>query len=267
MMDDQSLHIALIQYDPAWENPRENISVLTRMMDSLHPDVDVVILPEMFNTGFTMNTRMAEYAGEALQWMREQARRTGSVIAGSVMTGESGKFYNRFYWVSPSAPVEYYDKRHLFSMGAEHEYMTAGDRRVIVSCKGMRFILQVCYDLRFPVFVRNAYNNGKFAYDGIIYIANWPEVRRKAYESLLPARAIENQAYVIWVNRVGKDAKGIEHSGDSQVLAPGGEELFRMPSGNTGIGYVRLDYGKLKQIREAFQVARDWDGLNGIDFL
>ena len=219
----QDLKLALVQSDIVWENIPANLSAFSHKLDMITHQPGLIVLPEMFSTGFTMNVeKCAEtISGSALTWMKEQAKATNSIVAGSLLITDEGKFFNRLFWVRPDGSFQFYNKRHLFSMANEHHKISQGRNNTITALNGWNFSLQICYDLRFPVWSKNNLSNGKFDYDVLIYVANWPEVRSHAYKSLLVARAIENQCYVIWVNRVGYDNNRIFHSGDSMVIDPG----------------------------------------------
>ena len=195
------MRISIIQQDILWADVAENIRKADVAIDS-NPGADLYVLPEMFSTGFcTYPEGIAEdVEGESLKWMKAKAGQTGAAIAGSVAVHEDGKYYNRFYFVKPDGEVVWYDKKHLFTYGGEHEHFTAGSDRTVVEFKGVRILLEICYDLRFPVFGRNCDD-----YDVALYVANWPDKRRMAWDILLRARAIENQAVVIGVNRIGTD--------------------------------------------------------------
>lgn len=260
-----SIKLALIQTDILWENPKANFGKFDALLQDLNTDTDIVILPEMFATGFTMEVhQLAKPVGKsAFDWLQKKAIALNKVIIGSILLEAENKYYNRMFWMRPDGSYSYYDKRHLFQMGDEHKVMTAGNKRVIIPYKDTHFMLQVCYDLRFPVWAKNRYDIHKkeHEYGVLIYIANWPEIRKKAYMTLLKARAIENQAYVIWVNRVGRDARGIDHSGDSQIIDPLGTVIKQMPENKEGILYAKIDLKKLKRIRKSFKVGLDWDAF------
>jgi predicted amidohydrolase len=210
-----NLRVSLVQTDLVWENPTANCAQLEEKLASLAGKTDVIVLPEMFATGFSMTESGAEIGrGPALQWMQLQANRLGALVVGSLKVKHGTSFYNRLYAVEPSGSFAAYDKRHLFRMGGEHEFYQAGDQQVIVSYKGWKLALFICYDLRFPVWSRNV----DMAYDAAIYVANWPAPRANAWRTLLQARAIENLAYVIGVNRVGADANDLAYSGDSLLV-------------------------------------------------
>ena len=210
-----NLRVSLVQTDLVWEDPAANCAHLEEKLVVLAGLSDVVILPEMFATGFSMTAAGAEIGkGPALQWMQVQANRLGALMVGSLKIKQQYSFYNRLYAVHPDGTYASYDKRHLFRMGGEHEFYQAGDQQVIVTYKGWKLAIFVCYDLRFPVWSRNV----GLAYDAAIYVANWPAPRAKAWRTLLQARAIENLAYVVGVNRVGKDANDLAYAGDSLLV-------------------------------------------------
>jgi predicted amidohydrolase len=210
-----NLRVSLVQTDLVWENPTANCAQLEEKLASLAGKTDVIVLPEMFATGFSMTESGAEIGrGPALQWMQLQANRLGTLVVGSLKVKQGTSFYNRLYAVEPSGSYTTYDKRHLFRMGGEHKFYQAGDQQVIVSYKGWKLALFICYDLRFPVWSRNV----DMAYDAAIYVANWPAPRANAWRTLLQARAIENLAYMIGVNRVGTDANDLAYAGDSLLV-------------------------------------------------
>jgi len=251
----ESLKIAAIQSDLHWENPAPNHSSLLEKMRNA-PAADAYILPEMFSTGFSMETeKLAEpMEGPTHQWMKSAAAELNAVVAGSVIIRDNGKFFNRFLWVSPDGATAHYDKRHRFTMADEHHHFSAGNTHTIVELKGWRIMLQVCYDLRFPVWSRNRNN-----YDVLIYVANWPAARAAAWTKLLLARAIENQCYVVGVNRVGTDGKDISYSGDSAIIDAYGEYLIQAEPGKEERIAADLSAEKLTTFRQKFPVLEDAD--------
>jgi len=257
----QDLNISTIQTNLEWENPYQNLENLEKRLNKISNNQDVIILPEMFNTGFTMNVeKCAERKdGQAVTWLKEQAQRKNSIICGSILIEDEGKFYNRMFWMHPDGNYETYNKRHLFRMADEHLTMSQGNTKNIVELKGWKINLQICYDLRFPVWSKNNYSDGNYEYDMLIYIANWPKVRNYAYKSLLLARAIENQSYVIWVNRIGEDGNGVLYSGDSMVVDPYGKILAQAEESAEEIIESTISYEKLLNYREKFNVGLDWD--------
>lgn len=210
-----NLRVSLVQTDLVWEDPAANCAQLEERLADLAGKTDVVVLPEMFATGFSMSPSGAEIGrGPVLQWMQVQASRLGALMIGSLKVKQQNSFLNRLYAVHPDGSFVSYDKRHLFRMGAENEFYQAGDKQVIVSYKGWNLAVFICYDLRFPVWSRNV----GMAYDAAIYVANWPAPRANAWRTLLQARAIENVAFVVGVNRVGTDANNLSYAGDSLLV-------------------------------------------------
>lgn len=257
-MNSDSLHIALIQTDLVWEKASKNRARLEELFPTLPSETDLVVLPEMFSTGFSMNVgQLAEtMEGESLGWMKKQASVLQMVIAGSLMIREENSFFNRFVFVRPEGMIEYYDKRHLFSMGEEHLHFTPGSERKIFRIRSFRILPQVCYDLRFPVFCRN---HGE--YDLMINCANWPASRSDVWKTLLKARAIENQAYVAGVNRTGTDGNGIRYNGGSMIFDPRGRELAVAATGGDQIITEKLSKSSLDQFRKKFPVLPDADNF------
>ena len=259
----QKINFSLIQADLIWEDMPVNLKKFDRLLTQIPAETEIVILPEMFSTAFTMNVyNLPESVGqETLGWMQQKAKELNKIIIGSTLFEEKAKYYNRMFWMRPDGSYEFYNKRHLFHQGGEDKVMTAGQRKTIVEFKGVRFLLLICYDLRFPVWSKNNYDKktDKYDYDAIIYIANWPESRKQAYLTLLKARAVENQAEIFWVNRVGKDVKEIEYSGDSQILdAYGNVEVKAIPGKEMILNY-EVDFSKVYSLRESFKVGLDWD--------
>ncbi len=260
----QDLKIDIIQSDLIWEDIGQNLKNFDRKIAQVSEATDVIILPEMFSTGFTLNVnKCAETEdGIAVKWLKRKAMEKKCVLAGSLLITDKGKFYNRFFWMKPDGNYETYVKRHLYRMGDEHLTMSAGVERKIVELKNWKFNLQICYDLRFPVWSKNNYTAGHHAYDALIYVANWPEVRNYAYKSLLVARAIENQSFVIWVNRVGNDNNQFFHSGDSMVVDPFGKIIAQAGSGKEENHSVVLSGQLLENFRAKFKVGLDWDNFS-----
>lgn len=260
----ENLSVTLIQTNLHWEDRKSNLDHFEVKLSEITEKSDLIVLPEMFTTGFTMNPEKLaeEHEGEGLQWMKKKAAELKRVICGSIAVKDNGKYYNRFYWVRPDGSYEFYNKRHLFRMAGEDKHYTAGDKRVIVELKGWKINLQVCYDLRFPVFCRNKWNkekNFEADYDAIIVVANWPEVRSYPWKTLLLARAIENQSYVVGVNRIGADGNNYNHSGDSAVINPRGEIISKTKPHEDIIETVELDWNYLAEFRKVFPVGMDAD--------
>ena len=257
----QDLKINIVQSDLVWEDIGQNLKNFDQKIAQISESTDIIVLPEMFSTGFTMNVnKCAETEdGSAVKWMRDTSKEKKCVIAGSLLIKDNDKFYNRFFWMKPDGNYETYDKRHLFGMSDEHLTISAGVQRKIVELNNWKFNLQICYDLRFPIWSKNNYAAGQYAYDVLIYVANWPEVRSFAYQSLLVARAIENQSFVIWVNRVGRDNNQIYHSGDSMVIGPNGSILNQASPGKEESREVTLNWQLLRDFRNKFRFGQDWD--------
>jgi omega-amidase len=258
-----SLHFTLIQTALHWEDKNANLQMLEQKIQSILEPTNVVILPEMFSTGFSMNPeQLAETVdGPTLRWMKKVSASKKIILTGSAIIEEERKNYNRLVWMLPNGQYGYYDKRHLFAYGEEDKHYSAGTKRLIASVNGWKINLMVCYDLRFPVWARQQFGEeGNFEYDVLIYVANWPERRNLAWKSLLRARAIENQCYVIGVNRVGNDGKNIYHSGDSMVIDPLGEILYEKAN-EEDVFTIPLSKERLKEIREKFQFWRDADSF------
>lgn len=249
-----TLNLAFIQFEPVWENAEESLSKLTSSILKLS-EVDVLVLPEAFATGFSMNApKVAESMdGKSVSWMKETALKQNTAICGSVFIKENNQYFNRFIWVNPNGELVSYDKRHLFSMGEEHSNYTKGQEQVVISFKGWKIFPQVCYDVRFPVWSRNVQK-----YDLLLNVANWPAPRRKVWKTLLKARAIENQCYVVGVNRLGNDESGIDYSGDSLVVDAKGEILLNAKT-KSKIQYYSLDMDSLHRFRSKFDTLKDAD--------
>jgi omega-amidase len=247
------MNVTLLQTDIAWANPKKNAEAIETLLDQ-HQDSDLYVLPEMFSTGFaTQPQGIAEADLFSLNWMKAQAVARKCAIAGSVATEENGKFYNRFYFVRPDGSVEHYDKRHLFTYSGEDRLFEAGRERVVVSYQGVRILLQVCYDLRFPVFSRS-----RGDYDMILYVASWPTVRLHAWTTLLHARAIENQCYVVGVDRTGNDP-ACSYSGGSEVVDPWGQTVTACRRDYIDVVTADIDMDKLNAFRRQFPVLSDAD--------
>jgi predicted amidohydrolase len=259
----QDLKVALIQTKQFWEDKTANFKHFEKtFFRELKPgEVDLILLPEMFNTGFTMNTtNVAEdMTGPSIHWLQKWAGNLNCQIGASLIIEEQGCYYNRFVIVGAEGILNYYDKRHLFRMANEQDHFTAGNRRVIHQLKGWKIMLQVCYDLRFPVFSRNQFREGQLEYDALFYIANWPEKRSGVWANLLRARATENQAYVVGVNRVGTDGNDIPYSGDSAVIDPWGNTQVKMEPNKECLRIITLNKVTLNEVRERFPAYLDSD--------
>jgi omega-amidase len=249
------IRVALIQSELVWQDSAANCTYLEQQILQ-HKEAQLFVLPEMFNSGFSMDsTRIAEtMQGPTVQWMQQQAKQSGAALCGSVAIAAEGQIFNRLLFVTPDGLVQFYDKRHLFRMGGEQRHYQAGAERVIISYLGFRFCLQVCYDLRFPVFARNQQD-----YDVLIYVANWPEPRRQVWRTLLLARAIENQAYVLGCNRIGSDGNGLNYSGDSLVVDYLGQIQAELPVRQSGVVAAELNLTALQQFKQKFPAYLDAD--------
>lgn len=256
------LRISCLQFNLQWENPEANLAIVDAMIDT-GPETDLWLLPELFTTGFSIvKKQLAESMnGASVNWMLAKALQTNSHISGSLLINEEGKVSNRLLWASPQGKLGMYDKRHLFRMAGEHAHLVGGNTKLVASCKGWNIMPLICYDLRFPVWARNSYKQGKFTYDILTYHANWPEARSYAWRQLLIARAIENQAYVIGINRCGTDGNGIAHSGDTMVIDYKGQILAQLPANTQGILEVELSLSQLQHYRESFAAMLDWDSF------
>lgn len=257
------LKVVTIQTDIFWENPDKNLSFYEgEYLNKLEKSkVDLIVLPELFPTGFTMNTIDfgEEMDGNTINWMQKWANRLSCHLIGSVIIKENNNYFNRLLVVSKNGVESFYDKKHLFRMGDENNHFSAGKKRIIVNIKGWNILLQVCYDLRFPVFSRNKTISNKTEYDAIIYVANWPEVRSYAWETLLRARAIENQVFVIGVNRTGLDGNGINHSGSSSIIDPWGNYIHEHQNNINSVNNNLLKFSQIADIRVKFPAFLDAD--------
>ncbi len=242
----QSLKISLIQSNIFWENIEANLLHYNELISLIDSNPEVIVLPEMFTTGFTMNTEsLAEgFDGKTLNWMRLTASRHNFVVTGSIIFKEDNKIFNRLIWMNPDGSFSIYDKRHLFRMGGEKTQYSRGDSKIIITYKDWKICPLICYDLRFPVWSRNVEG-----YDVLIYIASWPSVRDDVWKTLLKARAIENQCFVVGVNRVGKDGQGISYTGGSMMLEPTGKRLNRLVLNEEVIITETLNFKKLDNFR------------------
>lgn len=254
---DMNLKVAIVQFDIAWEDTPRNIAYLNKNLDSIDADTDLVILPEMFHCGFSMEPKKnaQKDGGEVLDWMKNFSQKKSVAIIGSIIVEQDQKYFNRLFFVDKQS-VKYYDKRHLFSMGGEHLHYEKGVERLVVNVKGWNICPMICYDLRFPVWSRNY----KCAYDVLVYVANWPSSRSVVWNTLLKARAIENQSFVIGVNRIGRDSV-CQYVGESQVVNAKGEVELNSLDENI-IKYKVLNKNELNAFRKAFPVLNDADDFN-----
>ncbi|WP_276088344.1 nitrilase family protein [Pedobacter sp. JY14-1] len=252
-----NLKITIFQAYLFWENTDKNLQNLgLRLSMGIKEKTDLIILPEMFNTGFSMNAEglAEEMNGKTMQWMQDTARKYDCVVTGSLIIREDGHFYNRMIWMLPDGTYSTYDKRHLFGLGGEDKVYTAGKDKVTVDLRGWKIRLGICYDLRFPVWLRNQDNE----YDLLLLIASWPDKRSAHWNALIPARAIENQSYVIGANRVGHDGKEVYHSGHSQCIDPMGKTIYYKPE-DEDLYTFSINYEELVRTRRSFPFLKDAD--------
>ncbi len=256
----RDLAIGLIQYPIVWSNPKQNRALLEQLIAQLDPQTNLVILPEMFTTGFTMNPETVfEDSNDncvTLDWMRELASERNMAITGSFVVREDQGFYNRLYFVHPDGEYQQYDKRHLFRMANEHQHYCAGNRKLILEYLGWRICPMICYDLRFPVWSRNRNN-----YDLLIYVANWPATRKQHWQTLLKARAIENLCYVAGVNRTGIDGNGVSYDGNSALFDAQGQTMVNTEQ-ETACCQQTLRYADLSDYRKKFPAFMDADDFD-----
>jgi len=252
----QNITVSLIQTELFWEDIQANLAMLDTKIDTISEKTDIIILPEMFTTGFTMNAgKLAESMnGSAVSWIAAKARQKNTHILGSVIIEEDKKYFNRLLFAKPDGEIITYDKKHLFRMAGEHNVFSAGNRHLTVTVNGWKLRTFICYDLRFPVWCRNIENR----YDAAIFVADWPARRALHWKTLLPARAVENQSYVIGVNRVGEDGNGLTYSGDSSIVDPLGNILFTQAD-IPCIHTATLDYDRIREYRETFAAWQDAD--------
>jgi omega-amidase len=256
----ENLRVTWVQTELAWEDPAAN---LQHFRDLLAPvkDTDLILLPEMFNTAFSINpARCSEPPdGPSSAFLQEIAVKKGCAVAGTLITKVGRHHFNRLHFYFPDGTLETYDKRHLFRLSEEFRIFRGGDHRKIIRYKGWKILPLVCYDLRFPVWSKNRFMKGEYEYDFLFYLSNWPYSRAYAWKSLLVARAIENQAYVAGVNRIGNDGFGTWHSGSSLVADAKGRILAEAGEGMPSVQTVSLDYSELQLFRDSFTVGMDWD--------
>lgn len=258
-MHQEILNVGVFQFDLAWENPQANRAKIDEWIHKTNKTADVIFLPEMFTTGFSM--KVAELAepmdGETIRWMKTFCAEHQLALCGSLIIKEGDRYFNRLLFVEPSGEIRFYNKRHLFSMGNEDRYFEKGMERLVVEYKGWRICPLICYDLRFPVWARN-----RNEYDILVYSANWPQARTEVWNTLLKARAIENQSYVVGANRVGVDGNTISYSGNSQLIDPKGHLLAEVGDHHKGIVLAGFSYSELTKFRTAFPVLNDADQFN-----
>jgi omega-amidase len=252
-----SLTVSLVQANLGWEQPENNLAMFDQLLTNLPPHTDLVVLPEMFTTGFSMNTSLAAQYQDAIDWLQHKAKGLQIPICGSLMVKELGQFYNRFIWVNPDGTMHTYNKRHLFRMGQEHLHYTAGSQRMLIEYKDWKLFPFVCYDLRFPVWLRRTQ---AFNYDAMICVANWPTKRIQHWQTLLQARAIENQTYVLACNRVGIDGNQVPYSGYSGGIDVQGNWI-QQEVDNQVIITITLEKEPLESWRSTFPAIEDGDAF------
>lgn len=259
-----TLTITTIQPSLAWENKAANLALLEKKINSIEVPTELIVLPEMFSTGFSMKPDLLAETmeGETISWMKSISAKKRAILTGSIIIKEEEKYFNRLVWVLPNGQLGYYDKRHLFAFAKEDQFYHPGEKRLIASVKGWKINLLVCYDLRFPVWSRQSPSSDDSSpeYDLLIYVANWPQRRNHAWKTLLQARAIENQAFVVGVNRVGEDGNGIYHSGDSMVINPMGEVMYTKAD-EEDVFTITLDKKLLEEIRTKLPFLKDADNF------
>jgi len=259
MADMEPVKITIFQAYLFWENVEKNLNNLSLRLSALKEKTDLILLPEMFNTGFTINVEKCaeKMDGPTMHWMYEHAKAYNCVVAGTLIIEENGHYYNRFVWMSSDGSFVHYDKRHLFGMAEEDKVFTPGNSRIVLNLKGWRVCPMVCYDLRFPVWSRNLGN----AYDLLVYTACWPDKRSAHWRALIPARAIENQSFVIGVNRVGYDGNEIYYSGGSMCISPNGDVVYYKPE-HEDLYTFTLNPTDLIKAREQFPFLADADDFS-----
>lgn len=255
----ESLNFTLIQTNLHWEDKIANLAMLSEKIASIHEETHIILLPEMFSTGFSMRPEvLAEtMEGNAVNWMRAKAAEKNAIICGSLIIESDNRFYNRLIWMLPNGQLGFYDKRHCFGFAGEDKHYSAGNKRLIAQVAGWKINLQICYDLRFPVWARQQMDESP-EYDVLLYVANWPERRNHAWKTLLAARAIENQCYVIGLNRVGNDGNSIYHSGDSRVIDPMGDLLYEKTH-EEDVFTIQLSKSQLNDTRNKLPFLKDAD--------
>ncbi len=260
-MNMEDLKIILVQASLAWEETGDNLTRFERLLSQVEGPADLVLLPETFNTGYSINPgKCAESMfGPTVKFLLDAARRLDAVVMGTLLVRESCRTYNRLVCAFPDGRHEMYDKRHLFRLSEEYKVFTPGRRQRIVEIRGWKVALTVCYDLRFPVWCRNTWHDGEYGYDLLVCLANWPATRSHVWRTLLAARAMENQAFVAGVNRVGDDGYGTPHAGHSMVIDAKGRILKEAAEGEEEICAVTLCAEDLRLFRESFTVGMDWD--------
>lgn len=260
----KDLHFTYIQANLQWQDKRANEEHFNELLKEVPSETDLVLLPETFNTAFPADPKVfAETEdGTTMKWMKQKAKELNAVICGTFLLETEGHYHNSLVWMRPDGSYELYHKRHTFSMGGENQLVERGEKPLIVELNGWHIQPMVCYDIRFPVWSKNHYENGHYEYDLGIYLANFPASRMNVWDTLLMARAIENQAYFVGVNRIGDDPDGVHYCGWSQVLNAKGEIISMAKPDMEAVVPCVLDYEKLQSFREKFPIGKDWDSFN-----
>lgn len=257
------MKVSLLQLNLHWENPAANLQHISAFWQKKRTEADLIVLPEMFATGFTMNTTHAEtMTGESVSWMKAFSEAEQCLLIGSLMIQENGQFFNRLIAVEKGEIRGYYDKKHLFRMANEHKTFTAGEKKWVIEYQGWKICPLICYDLRFPVWARNHWKDEKPEYDILLYVANWPERRVKHWEKLLMARAIENQCFVLGVNRVGADGNAISYTGSSAIIDFLGNSIVQMSNSEETVLSAQLSLSELVDYRTKFPAWQDADDFS-----
>jgi predicted amidohydrolase len=257
----QDIRVSVIQTDLFWEDPIRNLEKFDRLIDLLREPTDLILLPEMFNTGFSINPEVFSEAmdGPSVRFLTRKSAETGSAIMATILARVKDQFYNRLIVMFPDGSYHTYDKRHLFRLSEENKIISAGNTKLTVNIKGWKIRPLICYDLRFPVWSKNTYSEGEYEYDLLVCLANWPANRSRIWKSLIIARAIENQSYFAGVNRIGEDGHGTPHTGDSLIADAKGNILYCAEAGRETTHTQILNYKDLQLYRESFTVGMDWD--------
>lgn len=261
----QDLKILCLQSDIVSNDPQQNRELFEIKIRNHAENHDLIVLPEAFTTSFQVDPKESAETmkGDTVAWMQQMAKKTETVITGSLFIEKEGKYFNSLIWMRPDGSFESYEKRHVFTVGGENELVSRGSQKLIVELNGWKIAPLICYDLRFPVWSKNTITKeGSYAYDLALYVSNWPSVRSYPWEMLLIGRAIENLSYVAGVNRVGYDIQGTLYSGDSMIVDPKGKVIEKADEGKERSLSAKLSYGELISFREKFNVGLDWDYFN-----
>ncbi len=259
----ENLNITFIQTALFWEERQKNLDHFRKLIDGIHEQTDLIMLPEMFNTGFSINPEFCAEPmdGPSMLFLREMAELKQAAFTATILVMDEGEYVNRLVFFYPDGTYLTYDKRHLFRLSDEAKMLKGGNERVVIPLKGWKLMPMICYDLRFPVWSKNRMTAEGFEYDLLFYLANWPIVRSHAWKALLLARAIENLAFVAGINRVGEDGNGMQHTGDSMVVDPKGNILFQANASEEVIHTISLNYEDMRIFRESFAFSLDWDSF------